>query len=102
MHAETCGSQLALEHIDLYSCDHYFEPAYLLGNIKDMLELIALPREQQFGYDKRDMGRMRCAAWPGSSGGQPGHSGKRRIRCLPITLQSIGCPRCLDAGCSGE
>ena len=49
-------------HGDLYSCDHYVEPAYLLGNIKDMLELIALPRQQQFGCDKRDMGRMRCAA----------------------------------------
>jgi uncharacterized protein len=54
VHAETCGSQLALEHTDLYSCDHYVEPAYLLGNIKDMLELIALPRQQQFGRDKRD------------------------------------------------
>ena len=45
VHAETCGSQLALEHTgDLYSCDHYVEPGYLLGNIKDkhMLELIVL------------------------------------------------------------
>ena len=47
VHAETCGSQLALEHTDLYSCDHYVEPAYLLGNIKDMLELIALPRDRR-------------------------------------------------------
>ncbi len=30
---ETCGSALALEHNgDLYSCDHYVEPGYLLGN----------------------------------------------------------------------
>ena len=46
VHAETCGHQLALEHTgDLYSCDHYVEPGYLLGNIKDkhMLELIVLP-----------------------------------------------------------
>jgi len=36
VHAETCGSQVALEHTgDLYSCDHYVEPGYLLGNIKD-------------------------------------------------------------------
>ena len=57
MHAETCGSQLALEHTgDLYSCDHYVEPGYLPGNIKDkhMLELVALPRQRQFGRDKRD------------------------------------------------
>ncbi len=31
----TCGSALALEHNgDLYSCDHYVEPDYLLGNIQ--------------------------------------------------------------------
>ncbi len=34
VHAQTCGSQLAIEHNgDLYSCDHYVEPDYLLGNI---------------------------------------------------------------------
>ena len=61
VHAETCGSQLALEHAgDLYSCDHYVEPGYLLGNIKDMLELIALPRQQQFGRDKRDTLTRSC------------------------------------------
>lgn len=57
VHAETCGQQLALEHTgDLYSCDHYVEPAYLLGNIKDrrLLDLIVLPKQQQFGQDKRD------------------------------------------------
>jgi uncharacterized protein len=57
VHAETCGSQLALEHTgDLYSCDHYVEPGYLLGNITDkpMLELIVLPQQRKFGTDKRD------------------------------------------------
>jgi serine-type anaerobic sulfatase-maturating enzyme len=57
VHAETCGSQLALEHTgDLYSCDHYVEPDYLLGNIgeRTMLELISLPRQRKFGLDKRD------------------------------------------------
>ena len=51
------GSQLALEHTgDLYSCDHYVEPGYLLGNIKDkhMLELIVLPQQRKSGRDKRD------------------------------------------------
>ena len=34
VHAETCGQQLALEHNgDLYCCDHFVEPDYLLGNI---------------------------------------------------------------------
>jgi uncharacterized protein len=57
VHAETCGSQVALEHTgDLYSCDHYVEPGYLLGNIGDrhMLELIASPAQRKFGQDKHD------------------------------------------------
>jgi len=57
VHSETCGLALAIEHTgDLYSCDHFVEPAYYLGNIKDkhMLELIALPQQRQFGLDKRD------------------------------------------------
>jgi uncharacterized protein len=57
VHAETCGQQLALEHNgDLYSCDHFVEPGFRLGNIRDktMLELVALPRQHKFGQDKRD------------------------------------------------
>ncbi|MGE5762477.1 MAG: anaerobic sulfatase maturase [Mycobacterium leprae] len=57
VHAETCGRQLALEHTgDLYSCDHYVEPNYLLGNIKDrhLLELVDLPQQRAFGQAKRD------------------------------------------------
>ena len=57
VHAKTCGQQLALEHTgDLYSCDHYVEPGYLLGNIADkhMLELVALPAQRKFGQDKHD------------------------------------------------
>lgn len=51
----TCGDALALEHTgDLYSCDHYVEPDYLLGNIREtpMIELIASDRQRQFGRDK--------------------------------------------------
>ncbi len=53
----TCGSALALEHTgDLYSCDHYVEPDYLLGNIKDvpMIELAASDKQRKFGQDKLD------------------------------------------------
>jgi serine-type anaerobic sulfatase-maturating enzyme len=56
VHAETCGLQLALEHTgDVYSCDHYVEPSYLLGNISErpLLELIVLPQQQEFGQAKR-------------------------------------------------
>jgi uncharacterized protein len=53
----TCGNALALEHNgDVYSCDHYVEPDYLLGNIKDqhMLELVTSDRQRKFGQDKFD------------------------------------------------
>ena len=54
---ETCGRALAIEHNgDLYSCDHYVEPGYKLGNIQEthMIELVASPQQVQFGLDKRD------------------------------------------------
>jgi uncharacterized protein len=53
----TCGNALALEHNgDLYSCDHFVEPDFLLGNIRDtnMSDLVASPRQRQFGRDKQD------------------------------------------------
>ena len=55
--APTCGSALALEHNgDLYSCDHFVEPKYRLGNIKEnsMAELVASPQQRKFGQDKHD------------------------------------------------
>lgn len=58
VHARTCGDAVALEHNgDLYSCDHYVEPGYLLGNITDgrtMLELVNLPQQRAFGQAKLD------------------------------------------------
>ncbi|KKH50728.1 anaerobic sulfatase maturase [Methanosarcina sp. 1.H.A.2.2] len=54
---ETCGMGLALEHNgDLYSCDHFVEPEYLLGNImeKEIGELAASEKQYKFGQDKRD------------------------------------------------
>ena len=57
VHSRTCGAALALEHTgDLYSCDHFVEPAYKLGNIKEqpMLELVASQQQQKFGQDKFD------------------------------------------------
>ncbi len=55
IHSETCGAALALEHTgDLYSCDHFVEPAYKLGNIREthMIELIGSEQQRQFGLDK--------------------------------------------------
>ena len=44
---KTCGYGLAFEHNgDLYSCDHFVEPEYLLGNIKEehIIELVGSQR----------------------------------------------------------
>jgi uncharacterized protein len=57
IHSETCGTALALEHNgDLYSCDHFVEEDYRLGNIADtpMAELVASDRQRAFGLAKRD------------------------------------------------
>ena len=57
IHSETCGRALALEHTgDLYSCDHFVEPAYMLGNIADhtLAEMVASPEQQAFGEAKRE------------------------------------------------
>jgi uncharacterized protein len=57
VHSKTCGLALALEHNgDLYSCDHFVEPAYRLGNIAEtpMIELVASSQQRKFGQDKFD------------------------------------------------
>lgn len=57
IHSETCGLALAMEHTgDLYSCDHFVEPRFKLGNIKEhhMLELVASQQQRRFGLDKRE------------------------------------------------
>ncbi len=54
---ETCGNALALEHNgDLYSCDHFVEPDYLLGNIvsEPMGSLVSSGKQRSFGEAKRD------------------------------------------------
>jgi len=52
---ESCGTAMALEHNgDLYSCDHYVEPGYLLGNVMEtQLEDLAGSHDQRvFGMSK--------------------------------------------------
>ncbi|AKB18145.1 Putative arylsulfatase regulatory protein [Methanosarcina sp. WWM596] len=60
---ETCGIGLALEHNgDLYSCDHFVEPDYLLGNImeKEIVELATSEKQYRFGQDKRETLPQAC------------------------------------------
>ncbi len=61
----TCGLGMALEHNgDLYSCDHFVEPAHYLGNILEtpLIELVASEKQRTFGRDKRDTLPPRCLA----------------------------------------
>lgn len=63
IHAPTCGTGPALEHNgDLFSCDHYVEPKFKLGNIHEthMAEIMASPEQRKFGQDKLDTLTAQC------------------------------------------
>jgi len=83
--AKTCGMAMVLEHNgDLYSCDHFVEPDYLLGNIieTDLAELVGVTKQMQFGLAKRDTLPRYCRECPvlfACNGGCP----KNRIRHTP-------------------
>jgi len=65
IHAPTCGYGPALEYNgDLYSCDHFVEPRFRLGNIHEthMLKMVASPQQRKFGDDKRDSLTEQCKA----------------------------------------
>jgi uncharacterized protein len=65
--APTCGSALALEHNgDLYSCDHFVEPHYRLGNILEtpLTDLVASDGQRQFGLNKREALPKYCRECP--------------------------------------
>ena len=63
IHAPTCGAGPVLEHNgDVYSCDHFVEPDYLLGNIHKthMLTMLGMPQQRKFGQDKQDTLTRQC------------------------------------------
>jgi uncharacterized protein len=65
--APTCGRALALEHNgDVYSCDHFVEPAHLLGNIATTPLAVLITSEQQrrFGDAKSDTLPKYCRECP--------------------------------------
>jgi uncharacterized protein len=64
---ETCGNAVALEHNgDVYSCDHFVEPGYLLGNVMQthLVELVAKPEQRRFGDAKRTTLPRYCRECP--------------------------------------
>lgn len=63
IHAPTCGDALALEfNGDVYSCDHFVEPAYLVGNVHDrpLRDIVDDERQRAFGRHKRDSLPRQC------------------------------------------
>ncbi len=63
----TCGGSLAMEHGgDVYSCDHFVEPDYYLGNIHDtpLATLARSERQQKFGADKYEKLPKYCKECP--------------------------------------
>jgi len=65
--APTCGRALVLEHNgDVYSCDHFVEPEYLLGNIKDtpLQILVSSEKQRRFGEAKYETLPKYCRECP--------------------------------------
>ena len=55
--AETCGDALVMEHNgDIFSCDHFVYPEYMLGNIAEfpLAGLAKSQRQFDFGIEKRN------------------------------------------------
>jgi radical SAM protein with 4Fe4S-binding SPASM domain len=64
---ETCGRGLAMEHNgDVYSCDHFVEPRYHLGNMQviPLAELAGSVRQRAFGFAKRETLPRYCRQCP--------------------------------------
>lgn len=61
--ARRCGHAAVLEHNgDLYCCDHFVFPDYLLGNINSstILEMMSSERQQRFGMAKETSLPRQC------------------------------------------
>ena len=117
--APTCGDALALEHNgDLYSCDHYVEPDYFLGNIeKDlMIDLVASDQQKQFGRDKQETLPQYCREWcffffsffasfcfsscfPSISGFLPLHFSLDMFRFFQLLCVALLCIHTVDSQC---
>lgn len=61
VHAPQCGTALTVEHHgDVYSCDHYVEPGYKLGNLlsDSLTDMVTSPFQRDFGRTKADLPRQ--------------------------------------------
>jgi uncharacterized protein len=58
-----CGKGVALEHDgNLYSCDHYVDPEYKLGNIQgtSSSRMVFSDQQKKFGFDKFNSLPQQC------------------------------------------
>ena len=78
-HQPVCGNAVVVEHNgDVYSCDHYVYPDYLLGNIQERTfsDMLASSRQESFGVNKHSSLPAQCrecAMLRGCWGGCPKH-----------------------------
>lgn len=67
VHAPTCGDALAVEHNgDVYSCDHFVEPGYLIGNVTtDRFDhMVTSEFQRDFGRSKLTGLTRQCQECP--------------------------------------
>jgi uncharacterized protein len=67
VHSPECGTAIAVEHNgDVYSCDHYVEPDYKLGNVADapIQDMLQSPEQREFGRSKRTSLPGQCQTCP--------------------------------------
>ena len=72
---ETCGGNSVIEHNgDLYPCDHFVYPQYLLGNITtdSIKDMMSSDKQVKFGIDKRNSLPNQCrrCEWLFACGGE--------------------------------
>jgi uncharacterized protein len=85
VYRERCGDVPVLEHDGrLYSCDHFVDPAHLLGNLREtpLASLLASPAQRRFGdakWDRLPRYCLECPVRPMCNGGCP----KDRILLTP-------------------
>ncbi|AOZ72119.1 anaerobic sulfatase maturase [Boudabousia tangfeifanii] len=67
VHAPECGNNFAMEfNADVYACDHWVEPDYLLGNLADnsFADLAATPTMREFSKKKTIQLTHQCQRCP--------------------------------------
>ena len=63
VYGQTCGGNSVIEHNgDLYPCDHFVYPKYLLGNIREktIRSMMESSAQVRFGIDKRNSLPRKC------------------------------------------